>query len=129
MLGLKIGKSFNAAFDNAGFEGSNFIIGIGILFFYYILFPIYVAIHQISKYVFQDQIESACFNKFLMKQSYKRIMIKFLLESCLEVGLTAIKYCEEESCLLCSIRFLVVLVRNYIWVVVELHEDTELVYS
>ena len=49
VLGLEKGKSFSAIFDQAGLEGHNFIIGIGPIFFYFLLFPIGILLHQISR--------------------------------------------------------------------------------
>ena len=45
VLGLEKGKSFSDIFDQAGLEGHNFIIGIGPIFFYFLLFPLGVLLH------------------------------------------------------------------------------------
>ena len=88
-LKLHKGESFSPSFDSAGMDGSNFIVGIGPIFVSMIAFPIYVLIHKTTKYIFQGQTENARIVRFISNQHYKVIVIKFLEESCLEIGLTA----------------------------------------
>ena len=63
VLGLEKGKSFSDIFDKAGLEGHNFIIGIGPIFFYFLLFPIGILLHQISRRYFIEKKFLQKFNK------------------------------------------------------------------
>ena len=90
VLGLKQGSSLNPIFENCGFDGSNFIIGIGPLFITYIIFPLYVLIHRIFRYFFKDQVSYSWVNKFLEEKNYTQAVLFFLVESCLEIGLTGL---------------------------------------
>lgn len=63
VLGLDKGKSFSAIFDQAGLEGHNFIIGIGPLFFYFLLFPLGILLHQLTRRKFSDKKILQKFNK------------------------------------------------------------------
>ena len=83
-------ESFSPTFEEAGMEGSNFILGIGPIFLSMVLFPIYVAVHQMTRYIFQGQTDSTIINNFIAKKKYKSIVIKFLMEGSLELGLTAL---------------------------------------
>ena len=49
VLGLEQGESFSKIFEDAGLEGHNFIIGIGPIFIYMVIFPIGVLIHLSSR--------------------------------------------------------------------------------
>ena len=44
-FGIEKGKSFSDIFDDAGIEGHNFIVGIGPIFFYLLLFSLYILLH------------------------------------------------------------------------------------
>ena len=59
-------------------DGSNFILGIGPIFISMVIYPIYVAVHQITRYVFKGQTESKIINNFIKKKKYKETLIKFL---------------------------------------------------
>ena len=62
-LGLEKGKSFSDIFDQAGLEGHNFIIGIGPIFFYFLLFPLGILLHQLSRRYYSDRKILQKFNK------------------------------------------------------------------
>ena len=57
---------------------------------YYIIFPAYMILHMITRYVLKDQFVHTWINKFSEKDQYGQKMMRFLLESCLEVGLTSL---------------------------------------
>ena len=63
VLGLEKGKSFSDIFDQAGLEGHNFIIGIGPIFFYLLIFPLGVLLHQLSRRYYSDKKILQRFNK------------------------------------------------------------------
>ena len=86
VLGLEKGKSFSAIFDQAGLEGHNFIIGIGPVFFYFLLFPIGILLHQISRRRFKNKKILESFNK---EAHYTLLMVQFIYASCFELAITA----------------------------------------
>lgn len=45
-------ESFNENFIEAGIEGSNFIIGIGPMFIFVVLFIFYMLVHRCAVYLF-----------------------------------------------------------------------------
>ena len=55
-----------------------------------VMFPIYIIIHKVTRYVFEGQTDSKWLNKFIQKKKFKSTIIKFLQEGCLELGLTAL---------------------------------------
>ena len=86
VLGLEKGESFSDIFDQAGLEGHNFIIGIGPIFFYFLLFPLGVLLHQISLKKCADKEFLKRFNK---KTQYTLLMVQFIYASCFELAITA----------------------------------------
>ena len=87
-FGFKESESFNPSFEEAGIEGSNFIIGLGPVFLFIAIFPIYILIHKCSRYVFQDDVKSKCCKNWLAPKPFLPVVMVFLLESCVEIGIT-----------------------------------------
>lgn len=56
LFGFTETASFSDAFEEAGYEGSNFIMGLGISFAFVIAFPFYVLLHKASVYVCQGEV-------------------------------------------------------------------------
>ena len=88
MFGFKDSESFNDNFEEAGIEGSNFIIGVGPVFFFIVIFPIYMCVHKSCRYVFQDDKKPNCCSNWLQPKPCLPIVMVFLLESCVEIGIT-----------------------------------------
>ena len=87
-FGFKDSESFSELFDEAGLEGSIFVIGIGPIFLFIILFPIYMAVHSCARWVFKGEEKIKCIIKFIQPKNFTVILMIFLLEGCLELGLT-----------------------------------------
>ena len=62
MLGIEAGESFSEIFEEADFGGKNYIIMIGPIFIYMIIFIPYIIIHQLSMRLIGDKIQYL--NKF-----------------------------------------------------------------
>ena len=48
-------ESYSDTFEEAGFEGSIFVMGLGCVFIFVVLFPAYILFHALMKYVFKDE--------------------------------------------------------------------------
>ena len=89
MFGFVPSRSYSEKFDEASFSGSNFIIGIGTLFIFVVFFPIYVLTHNICrKSIKGKQNKLKCLNRFLEQKFFFLIFMIFILEGCLELGMT-----------------------------------------
>ena len=81
-------RSYSDKFDDASYSGSNFIIGIGTLFIFVVLFPMYVLTHTICRKSFKGKRRYKCLNSFLEQKFFFLIFMIFILEGCLELGMT-----------------------------------------
>lgn len=90
LFGFEDTESFSEKFEENGLDGSNFIIGIGPILLFVIYFPVWVIIHFILRKIYQGEQRNKCIKKIIKPQNFLVIFIIFLIESCLELGLTGI---------------------------------------
>ena len=88
IFNFKETDSYSDSFDAASFSGSNFIIGIGTLFIFVVLFPIFILIHTICRKSFKGNQRYKFLNSFLEQKFFFVIFMIFILEGCLEIGMT-----------------------------------------
>ena len=88
LLKFKESKSFTEIFEEANYEGSVFIEGLGSLFFGIMIFPIYILIHSISKRCCKGHKRFKFIKNFIRPKSFLMIYMVFMLEGCIELGLT-----------------------------------------
>ena len=84
---------FNQIFNRAGYNTTTYIIELGTIFHITVGFAILVPIREIFKRVMKKRETSNRFLQYLKGKSdkmiYKVIIIRFLLEGCIELGLSA----------------------------------------
>ena len=79
-------------FAESGYDSSIFWLMLGPLFLMMVIFGIFVILKKIAKLVTRKcQAKQNCILKFIHKEiKYSLIITRFLLEGCLEIGLSAI---------------------------------------
>ena len=85
---------FNEIFEKAHFESTSFIREIGCIIFFVLGFFGFVIIRQILSYVFKKYPASGriaeIIEKKVKKVRYKVMIVRFLLEGCVELGICAL---------------------------------------
>ena len=81
-------ESFSELFEESGIEGSNFIISIGPVFIFVVLFPLYMLIHSCMKWLFKDEQKIKCIKDFIEPKGFFVIAMVFMLEGCVELGIS-----------------------------------------
>ena len=85
---------FNAIFWEAGFDTTTFWIEIGLILFIVISFGIFVVLRELLRHIFKKYPMSNRVVDFMKKKikkiKYKVIIVRFLLEGCIELGLSAL---------------------------------------
>ena len=82
-------KSYNQIFDDAGMEGSNFFALIGPLFLMVVVYSVYMISQLLIRYICWDQNTNNCLKKFARNKLHNVIIIRFVLESCIELLISA----------------------------------------
>ena len=84
-------ESFDQIFHDSGFEGSNFIVGIGPLFIVVVLFLLWMPLHVLLRHlVAKYGIKLCCGAAYVLKElDFRFRSTTFAMESCLEFGLTS----------------------------------------
>ena len=76
--------SFSDQFDEAGYGGSNFILGIGPIFLFFIGFLCFMVLHTLArKVVCKCCLRSRLVAKFVAPKPFISIAMTFMLESCI----------------------------------------------
>ena len=89
IFNFKESDPINAIFNDAGYSTSNFILGAGSLLFLLAGFAIFVLLKFILNLVTKN-CDQNCFTKVMRKKiHYNLIIVRFLLEGCLELSLLA----------------------------------------
>ena len=88
LLDFKESESFSEVFAESNYEGSVFIEGLGSLFFGIMIFPIYILVHTISRRCCKGLKRFKFIKSFIRPKSFLMIYIVFMLEGCIELGLT-----------------------------------------
>ena len=89
IFNFKDSDSLTELFEDAEISGSIFIIGIGPVFIFITLFPLYILSHKMANYLCKGETTCKCCQNFLGPKNFSIIAMAFLLEGCLELGLTA----------------------------------------
>lgn len=89
IFGFEESDSFSDTFDKVGIQGSTFILGIGPVFLFVFLFPFYIVIHYTMRYLFKGEVKNKCIKNFVKPKGFIVIFLIFMLEGCLELGMTA----------------------------------------
>mmetsp|Transcript_28858 Transcript_28858/g.38478 ORF Transcript_28858/g.38478 Transcript_28858/m.38478 type:complete len:166 (-) Transcript_28858:1268-1765(-) len=83
--------SFSQSFEDAEIGGSNFIINIGPMFGFVVVYPLWLLIKAMARYLFDGHCENKrCFNLFMTSSDPMPVFMTFMLESCVEIGLASI---------------------------------------
>ena len=89
IFGYGDSESFSDALDEAEIQGSIFILLIGPVFLFIVLYTIYILVHTVCNYLFKGgQVKSNCMNKFIQPKGFTNVFIIFLLEGCVELGIS-----------------------------------------
>jgi len=85
---------FNAIFWEAGFDTTTFWIEIGPILLIVFSFGVFVVLRELLRYIFKKYPMSNSVVDFIKKKikkiKYKVIIVRFLLEGCIELGLSAL---------------------------------------
>ena len=84
------GGSFSQIFEQAGFDGHNFILGIGPMFLAYVAFPIFVLFHQLARGILSKKFTNKFIKGLTSDINYRNIVVKFLFGGAVEIGITAL---------------------------------------
>ena len=102
LFGFKDTPAFSRTFEDAGIYGSNFVLSIGTLFLFIILFPAWLLI-KASVAIILTKVKGpkikCCEKIFLSDSNALPITFIFLLESCIEIGFAcciSIKLMSDE---------------------------------
>ena len=82
--------SFSEKFEESGLDGSNFIIGIGLIFFFLVYMPIFIIIHSSAMYICKGEQKIKCIKNFVKPRNHLIVFMIFLIESSVEIGLTGL---------------------------------------
>ena len=98
MFNFRESGPFNAIFEQAGYETTTFIIELGLIFFLVLAFILYQILKAGLRSLTRNYGENM-FTKHLRRETkYREIIVRFLLEGCMELGLVAsISLMQEES--------------------------------
>ena len=81
--------TFNYTFKEVGYKTTNFIIELGVLFFIIVVFPIVILVRALLRRFVKNKKDN-CLTKRLRKSvNLRAIVLRFLLEGCIELGLVA----------------------------------------
>ena len=87
LFGFEETESFSQKFEEAGFEGSNFINQIGPVFIFIVLFPMWILIRSLVGRICAKQCtHKCCQSTFIHEIAYLPIFITFMHESCIGIG-------------------------------------------
>lgn len=83
-------EPFDQIFEEAGFEGSNFIVGIGPLFIIVVLSLVWIIIQKCMKHIIKRaKIKVGKTGKYLQSHGDREFQIMmFTMESALEIGMS-----------------------------------------
>ena len=90
---FKSNESFNPIFEKAGYETTTYILNLGPIFFFVPGFLAFVILRELIKYYLQKKNSNLTLAKYMKQKiqsfSYKVFIVRFLLEGCIELGLSA----------------------------------------
>lgn len=82
--------SFSDNFEDAGIEGSNFVLSLGTMFSFVVLFPLWLLVKAVARMLCTGSCRNkCCYNLFIAPTPALPTFITFLLESCLEIGVSS----------------------------------------
>ena len=99
LFGFTETESFSDAFEEAGYEGSNFVMGMGISLLFVVSFPFYILFHKASVYVCADDVEMECLKSWVKPKQFLVMGTVFLAESCVDLGFwcgICLKFMDED---------------------------------
>ena len=89
IFGTSTQAPFNAVYETAGYETTNFIIESGTLMFVIIAFILITGLKALLKYATRNCGEN-CLTKRLRRRAFLNVpVVRFLLEGCLDLGLVS----------------------------------------
>ena len=91
MFGFGESENFDQIFHDSGFEGSNFIVGIGPIFVIVVLFLAWLPLQMVMKCMIKKcKVKPRCGMSYLVKHGDRRFQVTtFTMESILEIGISA----------------------------------------
>ena len=60
------------------------------MFLAYLAFPLFVLIHQVSRFLLAGKVTNRYIKEFIRPKNYKNIVVKFLFGGAVEIGITAL---------------------------------------
>lgn len=89
LFGATEQEPFNAIFDTAGYETTNFFIESGTLVFVFVTFILFTALKALLRFATR-KCGKNCLTKRLRKREHLNVsIVRFLLEGCLDLGLVS----------------------------------------
>ena len=86
-------EAFNPLFEKAGYQSTTYMVEIGMILFVVIGFIVFVPVIELTKFALRKSTISNKVVNYIRKQTesivYRVIIVRFLLEGIIELGLTA----------------------------------------
>ena len=60
LFDFKESEPISDAFEEATFDSSTFVVGLGVTFFFMMAFPVYKLSHMVSVYLCKDKVTKSC---------------------------------------------------------------------
>ena len=91
IFGFEETPSVNQIFEDAKFDGSNFFQLLGLIFSIQVVYGLYMALHALGRYIVEKaNIQNATIRKYTMRVQHKVVVIRFFLESCVEISIASL---------------------------------------
>ena len=89
LFGFSDQVPFNAVYEQAGYETTNFLIESGTLLFVIVAFALFTALKAILNYATQNCGENCLTKRLRQRSSLNVPIVRFLLEGCMDLGLVS----------------------------------------
>ena len=88
IFGFEESPSINEIFFAAEFDGSNYIQLLGLIFAVQVGYGLYMIVYRIARELrHRYDIENKYLLKYTSKKTFKVVLIRFYLESCVEISI------------------------------------------
>ena len=79
---------FSEIFVEAGMDGSIFVVGLGSVVIFIVIFPFYYLFYRTVVHLFKGEEKIKCIQNFIKPKNFFNMYMIFMLEGCIEIGMT-----------------------------------------
>ena len=99
---------FSFVFEEAGYDTTNFFIELGAIFLLIVSFPLLLLVRFIVRRIAMKFRDNCCTRRLKVAYNYKMVILRFLIEGALELGLSAMICVKtvSETCLVSKLLVL-----------------------